>query len=82
MGKNRRGSSTRKYKQTNLSTLPIKPAKAKADVGSKSEQMLLQLERMLKNGVNKKGKPLTDDDITRIKTRIANTEYTLGITHD
>lgn len=89
MGKNRRGSSTRKHKlpQENTSRqakLPFKPAKEAATTvvtQSKQERMIVKLTSQLRAGKDDKGKTLTDQDITKKLTTISNLEQKLGIVH-
>lgn len=79
----RRGSSTRKYKSTQT-TSPIvnrRPA-TKTDKGANKDITLLgRLTQRLITGVNGKSRPLTDDEISKTKVRIANLENELGIIH-
>lgn len=77
--KNRRkGSSTRAHK---VLTQPIAQPAKKTDVDTKKKTMLEKLEKALTSGVSAKGKPMTEGDITKTKTRIANLESSLGIVH-
>lgn len=85
MAKNRRGSSTRKHKIKQPVPKPVKvkvPAKKTTDKSTKPEVLLQKCEDKLRGGVDAKGKPLTDEEITKIKTRIGNLEHWLGITHE
>jgi len=85
MGKGRRrGSSTRKYKskQTILPIVNRKPAEKTDKGANKDITMLGRLTQRLMDGVNGKGRPLTDEDISKTKVRIANLEHTLRINHE
>lgn len=52
------------------------------NTSDKQVRVLTQLEQKLRKGVDKKGKTLSDEEITKTKTTIANLEYKLGIKHE
>lgn len=77
-----RGSSTRKYKNTQ--STPIvnrRPAEKTDRVANKDISLLGKLTQRLVSGVNGKGRPLTDEEIGKTKVRIAMIEHELNITH-
>lgn len=82
----RRGSSTRKFRQENP-ILPVvnvrrKTAEKTDKPTDKGQKLLDKLTQRLMDGVNGKGKPLTDEEISKTKVRIANVEHELGIKHE
>ena len=73
-GKRRRGSSTRKYPIAGPKVKPVDKSLGK------EERAIRELELEIRNG--RKGKPLTEQEITKLKVRIANLEHNLGIKRD
>ncbi len=69
----RNGSSTRKKHNVTVSKKSSREDKEKA--------ILLKLEKQLLSNKDSIGKPLSNDDINKIKVRQANIEHRLGITH-
>lgn len=84
MGKNRRGKCG-KNQSSKQATIPFKKEAAASTkftvTKEKQRNTLDKLTARLRSGVDDKGKPLTDEKITKTLTTISNLEVKLGITH-
>lgn len=83
-GGRRRGSSTRKHRinQLEIQKTAYKKNPPKEKPRLTDQEVIAQLEEMLRSGLNRKNKALSDAEINKAKIKIADLEDKLGIIHE